>query len=165
MIKNILKEIIIVLLLCVVITLLLGVMFYDYNPISQVVPSRIAYTTPENIAEELKTTNQTEEKELVPQNKVYTIDGSDLNLYKKSKAYDPSKENPFTNTTVESSTTSVSTSKVDTSDGNNGNSGSGENSGSTSTKQTEGTTTGSTSSGSESSSSSNQATGKKAKLK
>ena len=49
MIKTVFKEIIIILLLCLAILLILSVLFYDYNPISKVVPNKIAYTVPENI--------------------------------------------------------------------------------------------------------------------
>ena len=53
MVKSIIKEIIIMLLLCVAILLILGVLFYDYIPSNKVVPSKIAYSTPENIQEEI----------------------------------------------------------------------------------------------------------------
>lgn len=94
MIKSILKEIIIILLLCVAILLILSVLFYDYNPINKVVPSKIeSYTAPEEVRNELE--EETIDDEIGTQNKVYVIDGSDLNLYKKSNSYNPSKENPF----------------------------------------------------------------------
>ena len=54
MVKSIIKEIIIMLLLCVAILLILGVLFYDYIPSNKVVPSKIAYSTPENIQEEIE---------------------------------------------------------------------------------------------------------------
>lgn len=162
MVKNILKEVIIVLLLCVVIAVLLGVIFYDYNPIAKVVPSKIAYTTPENIAEELKTITESNEKDSIAQNKVYTIDGSDLNLYKKSKAYDPSKDDPFGNAVVETTTTTTTTSKASQTGTVSGSSGQ------TSTSSTETSSAESNGTGTTSTSSSNlnsQSTGKKAKLK
>ena len=159
MVKNILKEVIIILLLCVVITLILGVLFYNYNPIGKVVPSKVAYTTPENIAEELKSTTGSSENEISTQNKVYTIDGSDLTLYKKSKAYNPSKENPFATGTEDNEATSTSTvSKVDSGNSSSASSStsSSNSDSSSSSGSTNETTTGSTS---------NQATGTKAKLK
>ena len=161
MVKNILKEVIIILLLCVVITLILGVLFYNYNPIGKVVPSKVAYTTPENIAEELKSTTASTENDISTQNKVYTIDGSDLTLYKKSKAYNPSKENPFATGTEDNEATSTSSvSKVDSSSSNSSSSSSSSSSSngnsSSSSSTTNETTTGSTN---------NQATGTKAKLK
>ena len=82
MIKTILKEIIIMILLCVAIIFILSVLFYDYNPINKIVPNKIAYSVPENIKNELEEEEKVENK-LVVENKVYTIQGSDLNLYKK----------------------------------------------------------------------------------
>ena len=129
MIKTILKEMIIILLLCVVIILLLSVLFYDDNPISKVVPNKIAYTTPESVQNALK--EETIDNEIELQNRVYVIEGADLNIYQKDRTYDPSKENPFA-TTVESDagTTIVGT---DTPDNNssNGQAGNNQNTGST----------------------------------
>lgn len=98
MVKTILKEGIIVLLLCVAILIVLSVLFYDYNPLSKVVPNKIAYTTPENIKNQLE--EESIENTLGIQNKVYTIEGSDLNIYKKSNTYNPSKQNPFATTSA-----------------------------------------------------------------
>ena len=106
MIKTILKEAIIILLLCIAILIVLSILFYDYNPINKVIPNKIAYTTPENVKEELQ--EETIETTLEVQNKVYTIEGSDLNIYKKSQSYDPSKDNPFATTAeTDGGTTSV----------------------------------------------------------
>ena len=110
MIKTILKESIIIVLLCVAILLVLSILFYDYNPISKVVPNKIAYSAPENIKEELE--EETIKNTLEMQNKVYTIEGSDLNIYKKSKTYDPSKVNPFASTTSESTNSTNTDNKV-----------------------------------------------------
>jgi hypothetical protein len=101
MLKTVLKEMIIVLLLCVAILLILSILFYDYNPINKVVPNKIAYTTPENIRNELE--EESVEDNVSIENKVYTIDGSDLNIYKKSNSYNQSKQNPFASTTSEDS--------------------------------------------------------------
>ena len=106
MIKTILKEAIIILLLCIAILIVLSILFYDYNPINKVIPNKIAYTTPENVKEELQ--EETIQTTLEVQNKVYTIEGSDLNIYKKSQSYDPSKDNPFATTAeTDGGTTSV----------------------------------------------------------
>lgn len=103
MIKTVFKEIIIILLLCLAILLILSVLFYDYNPISKVVPNKIAYTVPENIKNDLEEENTIEE--ITVENKVYTIEGSDLNIYKKSKSYNPGKANPFSTTTEDDTNT------------------------------------------------------------
>ena len=102
MIKTVFKELIIILLLCIAILLVLSILLYDYNPINKVVPNKIAYTTPENIRNELEeSVNNTVSIE----NRVYTIDGSDLNIYKKGNSYNPSKKNPFASTSSEDTNT------------------------------------------------------------
>ena len=51
--KSIIKEIIIILLLCIAICLILGVIFYNYIPVNIVVPSNVeAYTTSDTIKED-----------------------------------------------------------------------------------------------------------------
>lgn len=106
MVKTVLKEVFIELLLVIAILVVVAILFYDYNPINKVIPNKIAYTTPENIKNELKEENI--ETEVSIENKVYTIEGSDLNIYKKSKTYNPSKENPFASTVEDENTTSGS---------------------------------------------------------
>lgn len=118
MIKSIIKETIIVLLLCAIILFILGVLFYDYNPINKVVPNKIAYSVPENIKNELE---ENVENTLSVDNKVYTIEGSDLNIYKKSKAYNPSKENPFASTSSESENITSSGNEIKTNANTTGN--------------------------------------------
>lgn len=91
MVKSIIKEIIIMLLLCVAILLILGVLFYDYIPSNKVVPGKIAYSTPENIQEEVN-------EEVIEANKTkitYEITDADLNIYKQSNSYVPGKRDPF----------------------------------------------------------------------
>lgn len=106
MVKTILKETIITLLLCIAILLVLGVIFYDYNPLNKVVPNKIAYSTPEEIKEDIK---ENEVKDVLEGgvNIVYSIDGSDLNIYKKSNSYVSGKANPFS-AIAESTDTNVS---------------------------------------------------------
>ncbi len=100
MVKSIIKEVIITILLCVAILLVLSVLFYDYNPLTKTVPSKIAYTTPENIKEEV----EEEITELEKTNIVYTIDGSDLNIYKKSNKYVAGKADPFSSSSSSGNT-------------------------------------------------------------
>lgn len=91
MVKSIIKEIIIMLLLCVAILLILGVLFYDYIPSNKVVPGKIAYSTPENIQEEVN-------EEVIEANKTkitYEVTEADLNIYKQSNSYVPGKRDPF----------------------------------------------------------------------
>ena len=94
MVKTVLKEIIIILLLCIAILLILSILFYDYNPLNKIVPNKIAYSTPEEIKNEIE---QNEVKDILEDgvNIVYSIDSLDLNIYKKSNSYVPGKANPF----------------------------------------------------------------------
>ena len=47
MAKDIIKEIIIVLLLTLAIILILGVLLYEYVPANKIIPEKVSYTTPE----------------------------------------------------------------------------------------------------------------------
>ena len=109
MIKTIAKEAGIVILLLIVIALILGILFYDYIPTNKTVPIKIeAYTLPDDIKEELKSST-TEEQNIV---RTYYVDSSDLSVYESTKDYDKGKANPFgdytTNTSVVSNTTNNS---------------------------------------------------------
>ena len=79
MIKNIIKEIFIIALLCAIILLVLSVLFYDYNPVVKVAPSTIKYSTPEDVKTKIEGADI---NTAMPDNpkRVYTIDGSDLNI-------------------------------------------------------------------------------------
>ncbi len=105
MFKSILKEIIITLLLFIAIILVLAVIFYDYNPINKIVPNKIAYSTPQNVK------NEVEEQitEIQETNIVYTIDGSDLNVYKRTNSYVSGKSNPFSTTVEQTEETTTNT--------------------------------------------------------
>lgn len=117
MVKTIIKEIFIMLLLCVAIVLVFGVIFYDYIPTNKAVPNKLeAYVTPENIQEEIN-------EEIMEMNKVevsYEITESDLDLYKQTHSYTPGKRDPFsastdTNTAGEGNTTNTNTNNNSTS--------------------------------------------------
>lgn len=120
MIKTVIREIIITLLLCVAIVLLLAFIFYDYNPINKVVPNKIAYSVPENIRNELEE-ESIQNTTLSVENKVYTIEGSDLNIYKRSNTYNPSKENPFASTPSVDSNVTTEGNKINTNTSTNTN--------------------------------------------
>lgn len=91
--KIIIKEICIILLLCIAVMLVFGIVFYEYIPISKVVPKKISYTIPENIKNELETENEVQE--LVTQTTIYEITTSDLQKYENIGIYDKGKSNPF----------------------------------------------------------------------
>ena len=91
MVKSIIKEIIIMLLLCVAILLILGVLFYDYIPTNKVIPTKEAYSTPENVKAEINEQITELEKTEIS----YEVTDADLNIYKQSSSYKPGKSNPF----------------------------------------------------------------------
>ena len=90
--KNILKEISIFVLIIAAIILILGVLLYDYIPTSKVVPTTIAYQTPENLETEIAEELIEENKEIII---TYQIDKADLNTYQNKSSYVPGKQNPF----------------------------------------------------------------------
>ena len=64
MFKSVIKEILIMLLLCVAIVLILGVIFYNYIPTNKAIPNKLAaYTTPENVKTEIEEEVEAAEKE------------------------------------------------------------------------------------------------------
>lgn len=100
--KSVLKEIIIILLLCCAICLILGVVFYDYIPTNKVIPSTVEpYTTSNTIKEEI---NQ-EITEFQKQTIVMEITDSDLKIHKQERSYDSGKINPFAKSSSETTNT------------------------------------------------------------
>lgn len=92
MFKSIVKEIFIMLLLCLAIVLILGVIFYNYIPTNKTIPEKLAtYTTPENINEKIEEQISETEKEEI----TYEIEAADLKLYKQTNSYTTGKRNPF----------------------------------------------------------------------
>lgn len=91
MIKSIIKEAFIMLLLCIAILLILGILFYDYIPTNKVIPEKEAYSTPNDVKEEINEQITEIEKTVIS----YEITDSDLNIYKKSSDYKPGKPDPF----------------------------------------------------------------------
>ena len=115
MAKTIIKEIIIMLLLCLAIILLLGILLYDYVPMNKTVPTQVAYSTPEEVKQELLESEGLDESRIIM---TYEIDSTDLNNYRRIQDYKPGKSNPFssyqiqtnTNTTGNSTTNGTNTS-------------------------------------------------------
>ena len=60
--KSVLKEIIIILLLCCAICLILGVVFYDYIPTNKVIPSTVEPYTTSNTIKPNKKINRKKKK-------------------------------------------------------------------------------------------------------
>lgn len=128
MAKNIIKEIIIILLLCLAIILVLGVLLYEYVPSNKIIPEKVSYTTPENVKEELNKTDGVDEEEIIME---YKVEASDLNNYKKVSDYVPGKPNPFSSYNTE--TTNGQNNSSGNSSGTTGNNSNSSNEGSSNT--------------------------------
>lgn len=113
--KTIFKEFILVLLLILAIILVLGIFFYDYIPMNKVVPKIEQYEPPKNVKEELEENIEEKEEEMTPI--IREINGSDLNLYEKTKDYQKGKVNPFADT----SSGTANNGNTNTQNGNNTN--------------------------------------------
>lgn len=106
MAKNIIKEIIIILLLTLAIILVLGVLLYGYVPANKMIPEKVSYTTPEQVKTELETDVNESDDELYVD---YHIDSTQLNNYKKIQEYVPGKKNPFASLENENSSSNITT--------------------------------------------------------
>lgn len=118
MAKTIIKEIIIVLLLCLAIILILGVLLYDYVPMAKIVPEPVSYTTSEEIQKELLESTEVDQSQIIL---TYEVDNTDLNNYKRIQEYKPGKKHPFS--TYETGVDNVT--GENSSNGNSGNSSNG----------------------------------------
>lgn len=112
MVKSVIKELILLLLLCLAVILILGILLYRYVPMAKTLPNEVAYTIPAEAKEELANSAHIDESQIIM---TYSVNASDLNNYQKIKDYKPGKANPFAGTVVQS--------------GNNGNAGNNTNSG------------------------------------
>lgn len=97
MAKSVFKEIIIFLLLCLAIILVLGILLYEYIPMSKTVPNPVSYVTPEEVQEELASMDDINEDQVIM---TYEVDSTDLNNYRRVNDYQPGKANPFADTTT-----------------------------------------------------------------
>ena len=111
--KNIIKEIIIILLLTLAMILILGVLLYGFLPTNKIIPETVSYTTPANIQAELQADENIDDSEIVV---TYQIDSTDLSNYKKTQDYVPGKKNPFEtiDTTDEANSNEINTSGTQT---------------------------------------------------
>ena len=138
MAKKIIKEIIIMLLLCLAIILILGVLLYEYVPSNKIIPEEVSYTTPQNIQEELSKSEDVENDQVIL---TYSIDATDLNNYERINSYVPGKTNPFSSYDTSSSNGQDNGNGSSSGTNNNTNTNGSNNSGS-STNTTEDTNTG-----------------------
>ena len=105
MAKNVIKEIIIILLLALAIILILGVLLYRYTSYNKVLPEEVSYTMPENIKQELATSTNPEAEQPIL---TYEVTASDLKTYERTKEYVQGRRDPFAS--VEDTTTQNATS-------------------------------------------------------
>ena len=105
MAKNVIKEIIIVLLLALAIILILGVLLYRYTSYNKVLPEEVSYTIPENIKQELATSTNPEAEQPIL---TYEVTASDLKTYQRTKEYVQGRRDPFAS--IEDTTTQNATS-------------------------------------------------------
>ena len=142
MAKSIIKELIIVLLLCLAIIIILGILLYEYVPMVKTLPNQVSYTTPQEAKEELAEASEVDESQVVM---TYEVNSADLNNYKKVQKYKQGKANPFssyeqsttgTNTTENGSTGSGNSNSGSNSNATTGNSSSSNSSGSSSSENT-----------------------------
>ena len=110
------KEIIIMLLVCLVVMLILAVVLYDYIPNRKEVAEVSIYETSAEMEALLADDIDSEEKDVIV---THEVTAKDLNTYEAKKQYVPGKANPFavyaeptteepnnnSNTTNENSTT------------------------------------------------------------
>ncbi len=136
MAKKVIKEIIIMLLLCLAIILILGVLLYEYVPSSKIIPEEVSYTTPADVQEELNKSENLENEQVIL---TYSIDATDLNNYERINSYVPGKTNPFSS--YDTSSTSGNENQSGSSNGGTNNSNNSSSSGNT-TGSTNDTNTG-----------------------
>ncbi len=137
--KNIIKEIIMVLLLALAIILVLGVLLYEYVPANKIIPEKVSYTTPEEVKTELETDVNENDEELYVD---YHIDSTQIRNYQKIQEYVPGRKNPFGS--LESQETSTTTNEGEQNSSSTSNTGSTQNSGSTTNSGTSTTGQGNT---------------------
>ena len=146
MAKKVVKELIIVLLLCLAIILLLGILLYEYVPITKTIPNAVSYTTPEDVKQELADSQAIDESQIIM---TYEVNSTDLNNYAKIQDYKPGKANPFSayETTQTTETNGTNTTTGSTQAGGSGNSTTNSGTSGTTSSQTNTTTENTTTSG------------------
>lgn len=137
MAKTIIKEMIIVLLLCLAIILILGILMYEYVPIAKTIPNQVSYATPQDAKEELQAASEISEDQIVM---TYEVNSSDLNNYKRTQDYKPGKANPFSSYETGSSS-NQGNDNSSTGTGNTGNSNTGNSNSSSNDSNNNDTTT------------------------
>ena len=123
--SKIIKEIIIMLLVCLVGMLLFSVVFYEYIPNRKIVPEVTQYSASDKIKEQMADDIDKKDDQIV---KTFEVTSSDLNNFKVTKDYVAGKANPFAAVASDAesnATTSKSSSNNNSSSSSSSNSSSG----------------------------------------
>ena len=130
MAKSIIKEIVIILLLCLAIMLVFGIVFYEYVPIGKTIPNEVDYTTPQNVKKELASSSDVDDSQIIM---TYEINSDDLTNYRRVQDYVPGKANPFSSyeTNAETPTQGNSSTGSSSNSSSNNNNNSNDNNGKT----------------------------------
>lgn len=131
MAKTIIKELIIALLLCLAIILVLGILFYEYVPMSKTIPNPVSYHTDDDVKKELASAESIDEEKVIM---TYEVDSTDLNNYKRVEDYKPGKANPFSSYKIENETNTQNENATKDENSNSTNSTNTSNTNSTSTE-------------------------------
>lgn len=135
MAKKVVKEVIIVLLLCIAIMLILGVLLYEFIPNNKTLPQKVSYVTSDKVTQALIASGGVDESQVVL---TYELNSSDLNNYQRINNYTPGKTNPFSSfqsssTSGEGSTSGSATGAENGQNGSTNNQGANSNNSSSNT--------------------------------
>ncbi len=128
MAKKVIKEMILILLLCLAIILVLGLILYEYVPTGKIIPEEVSYTTPSEIQEEISKGENVEDEQVIL---TYSVDASDLRNYERINTYVAGKKNPFGN--APTSEENIGNSGQNVGNGSSSNTNSGNNNSNTTT--------------------------------
>ena len=116
--KNVLREIIILLLLTLAIILLLGVLLYEYVPMNKVIPEAVTYTATDETRKAIEEQSAQDDGTVVLS---YEVTSTDLKNYKKVNDYKAGRKNPFSAvTTTETGNTTQTNTTGNTNTSNSG---------------------------------------------
>lgn len=133
--SKIIKEIIIMLLVCLVGMLLFSVIFYEYIPNRKIIPEVTQYSASDKIKEQMADDIDKKDDQIV---KTFEVTSSDLNNFKVTKDYVAGKANPFA--AVASDAESNATTSKSSSNNNSSSSSSSSSNSSSGSKSTNETT-------------------------
>lgn len=103
MAKIIVRETIIILLLCLAIILILGVVLYNYVPTNKILPEQVSYKQSQEVKSAIEQSVSAEDSQVIL---TYQVDATDLDNYEKMRDYHKGKTNPFSSVKSENEGTS-----------------------------------------------------------